>query len=220
MADAVPVIAIDGPSASGKGTVAKRAAERLGFHYLDSGALYRLVGYGALRRGIPLDDEAALADLAAALPARFAGDEIWLGDERVTDRIRAEDMSGAASKVAVLPAVRAALLGRQRAFARPPGLVADGRDMGSVVFPDAVLKIFLTASVEERAQRRYKQLMEKGMYASLADLLQDLERRDARDSARSVAPLRQTDDAELLDTTALTVEQAVDEVLERYRRRS
>lgn len=212
MTDSIPVIAIDGPSASGKGTVAERAARRLGFHYLDSGALYRLVALAAMKRGIPLDDEAALAGLAAALPARFdAG--VHLDGEDVTAAIRTEECSIGASKVAALPAVRAALLQRQRDFRQAPGLVAEGRDMGSVVFPDAAVKVFLTASVEARAQRRYKQLMGKGLAANIDSLSQDLRERDQRDSARSVAPLQKSADATLLDTTSLSVEQAVEEVL-------
>lgn len=217
-ASAVPVIAIDGPSASGKGTVAQRVAASLGFHYLDSGALYRLVGLAAGQAGLPLDDEAALARLAGELPARFEADRIFLENKEVTDEIRTEAMSAAASLVAALPAVRTALLARQRAFRQPPGLVADGRDMGSVVFPDAVLKVFLTASPEVRAERRYKQLMDKGMSANLAALLQELRSRDARDSGRTVAPLLKGADAAELDTTALSVDAAVSKVLAQYQR--
>ncbi|MBI2311220.1 MAG: (d)CMP kinase [Betaproteobacteria bacterium] len=212
----VPVIAIDGPSASGKGTVAQGVAKALGFHFLDSGALYRLVALGAERRGIALDDAAGLAELAAGLPARFEGEDIWLGDERVTDAIRSEACSAGASRVAAVPQVRRALLGRQRAFRQAPGLVADGRDMGSVVFPDALLKVFLTASPEERARRRHKQLMDKGLYATISTLLQDIRARDARDSTRAVAPLQQGADAILLDTTQLTIDQAVEAVLKHY----
>lgn len=212
----VPVIAIDGPSASGKGTVASRVAKRLGFQYLDSGALYRLVALVALERGIPWDDEKTLARVAAGLDVRFDGDEVYLGARRVTDEIRTERVGEGASRVAALPSVRQALLSRQRAFRRPPGLVADGRDMGSVVFPDAKLKVFLTASLEARAQRRYKQLMEKGMSANIQTLLQDIQCRDARDAERSAAPLQKTRDAVLLDTTLLTIDEAVEAVLERY----
>ena len=212
----VPVIAIDGPSASGKGTVAQRVAARLGFHYLDSGALYRVVTFGALQQRMALDDESALARLAASLDARFLGEKIFLNQEDVTDSIRSEAVSAQASEVAALPAVRSALLLRQRAFRQAPGLVADGRDMGSVVFPDAVLKIYLTADAGERARRRYKQLKEKGMDASMTLLLRDIRQRDARDSARAVAPLRKSDDASLLDTTTLTIDAAVEEVLARY----
>ncbi len=213
----VPVIAIDGPSASGKGTVAQRVAKTLGFHFLDSGALYRLLGLAAQRHGVALADEAGLARLAGEIDIRFEGPEIWLDGARVGDELRTEEAGAAASKVAALPMVRAALLAKQHAFRRSPGLVADGRDMGSVVFPDAVLKVFLTASAEARAERRYKQLKEKGLGANMAALLQDIRTRDERDSQRSVAPLQQAPGAGLLDTTDLTIEQAVDEVLARYR---
>ena len=213
---AVPVIAIDGPSASGKGTVAQRVARVLGFHFLDSGAMYRLLGLAAQQRGIALDAESQLAHLAAQIEIRFEGDAIWLDGAKVGDALRSEEAGAAASKVAALPLVRAALLERQRAFRRAPGLVADGRDMGSVVFPDAALKIFLTASAEARAERRYKQLKEKGMDANIAALLQDIRARDERDSQRSASPLQQAPDASLLDTTALNIEQAVAEVLARY----
>jgi 3-phosphoshikimate 1-carboxyvinyltransferase/cytidylate kinase len=212
----VPVIAIDGPSASGKGTVAQRVAEKLGFHYLDSGALYRLVALAALRSGTDLVDEERLSDIAARLDVVFEGAEIRCRNEDVTDAIRAEVCSNAASKIAAYPRVRAALLERQREFRRVPGLVADGRDMGSVVFPEAVLKIFLTASAETRAQRRYKQLMEKGIDANIATLLQDIRERDARDSNRPVAPLQQGANTNLLDTTSLNITEAVDSVLKQY----
>ncbi len=212
----VPVIAIDGPSASGKGTVAARVAQALGFHYLDSGSLYRLTALAAMRAGIGLDDESRVAALAAALPARFVDGEIFLADVLATEAIRQEDCSSGASRVAALPAVRAALLERQRAYRQAPGLVADGRDMGSVVFPDATLKVFLTASAEERARRRHKQLIEKGIAANISTLLQDLQERDARDSARSVAPLQKNADAELLDTTEYSIDQAVQAVLAWY----
>jgi cytidylate kinase len=183
----VPVIAIDGPSASGKGTIAKRVAQALGFHYLESGALYRLVALIALRRG--LTDEPGIAAAAQEMDVEFLGDEILLEDEEVSLHIRHEDVGNHASDVARMPAVRQALLKRQRAFRRAPGLVADGRDMGTVVFPDAPLKIFLTASPEVRAQRRYKQLIEKGIAANLGALSRDLAERDARDANRAVAPL-------------------------------
>ncbi|HEX9179990.1 MAG TPA: (d)CMP kinase [Burkholderiales bacterium] len=212
----VPVIAIDGPSASGKGTVARRVAQRLGFHFLDSGAIYRLAALAALRAGADPGDAAATAALAGKLDIRFEGDEILLGGERVTDAIRAEECGKAASRVAAYPGVRAALLERQRAFRQPPGLVADGRDMASVVFPDAVLKVFLTASPEERAGRRYKQLMGKGIHASMPDLLRDILERDARDSARETAPLQQVCDARPLDTTSLSISQVVDQVVALY----
>lgn len=211
---AAPVIAIDGPSASGKGTVAARVAAVLGFAYLDSGALYRLTALAAQRAGVDWADEVQVAAIAAALDVEFFENEILLAGQLVGDAIRTEEMSAGASKVAALPAVREALLFRQRAFNTKPGLVGDGRDMGSVVFPRAPLKVFLTASAEVRAERRYKQLIEKGLSANLADLLLDLQQRDERDSQRSVAPLRQEHDAKLLDTTGLTIEQAVNQVLE------
>ncbi len=213
----VPVIAIDGPSASGKGTVAQDVARQLGFHYLDSGALYRLVALAALRRGVPLDDEAALGEIAGTMAARFDDGETWLEGERATDAIRGEDCSTAASYVASLPAVRRALLERQRRFRQAPGLVAEGRDMGSVVFPDATLKVFLTASPESRAERRYKQLKDKGIAATLPSLLQDLRERDARDASRSVAPLKQGPDARPLDTTAMSATQAAARIVGWYR---
>jgi 3-phosphoshikimate 1-carboxyvinyltransferase len=214
-----PVIAIDGPSASGKGTVAARVAERLGFHYLDSGALYRLVALAALRAGVSLDDGAALGRIAETLPASFAGGRILLAGEEVDEAIRSEECAAGASKVATFPQVRRALLGRQRAYRRAPGLVAEGRDMGSVVFPDAQLKVFITASAEVRAQRRYNQLIEKGMPANIDTLLQDLRERDARDSARAFAPLQKSADAESLDTTAMTVDEAVERVIGMIRQR-
>jgi 3-phosphoshikimate 1-carboxyvinyltransferase len=213
----VPVIAIDGPSASGKGTVAQRVAQALGYHYLDSGALYRLLALAASRRGVALDDEAALAALALQIDIRFDGADIWLDGVRVGDELRTEQSGNAASKVAALPAVRAALLDKQKAFRQAPGLVADGRDMASVVFPDAALKIFLTASAEARAERRYKQLMEKGISVNIIDLLQEIRLRDERDSQRSVAPLQQAPGASLLETTDLNIEQAVSAVLSQYR---
>jgi 3-phosphoshikimate 1-carboxyvinyltransferase len=208
-----PVIAIDGPSASGKGTVAARVAAALGFAYLDSGALYRLTALAAQRAGIDWSDESGVAAIAATLDVEFSESNILLGGELVGDAIRTEDISSGASQVAALPAVREALLFRQRGFNTAPGLVGDGRDMGSVVFPQAPLKIFLTASPEVRAERRYKQLIEKGLSANLPNLLLDLKLRDERDSQRSVAPLRQETDAKLLDTTALTIDQAVRQVL-------
>ncbi len=209
----VPVIAIDGPSASGKGTVAARVAAALGWHYLDSGALYRLTALAAQRAGVSWSDEAGVAAIAAGLDVVFGEDSILLAGEEVGDAIRQEEISSGASQVAALPAVRAALLFRQRAFRQAPGLVADGRDMASVVFPDAQSKVFLTASVEIRAERRYKQLIEKGIAANILPLLLDLRARDERDSQRSVAPLQQSEGAKLLDTTDLTIEQAVNQVL-------
>ncbi len=211
---AVPLIAIDGPSASGKGTVARQVAQRLGFHYLDSGALYRLVALAAMRQGFATEDAGALGRLAQSLPVEFHGDNIHLGGEDVTEAIRAEEVSATASRIAAIPEVRQGLIPRQRAFRRPPGLVADGRDMGTVVFPDAVLKVFLTASAEERALRRYKQLIDKGFDANLATLLQEISQRDARDSARSVAPLQKSADAQVLDTTGLSIEEAVAQVIQ------
>jgi 3-phosphoshikimate 1-carboxyvinyltransferase len=213
---AVPVIAIDGPSASGKGTVAQRVAEKLGYHYLDSGALYRLLAVAAQRDGIAISDEEKLAMLAASMDVRFESEQIWLDGVLLGDELRSEECAANASKVAALPKVRAALLNKQHAFRRAPGLVADGRDMASVVFPDSALKIFLTASALARAERRYKQLKEKGMSGNIAALLLDIQARDERDSQRSVAPLQQATDAILLDTTALKIEQAVENVLIAY----
>ena len=215
----VPVIAIDGPSASGKGTISERVAEALGFHYLDSGALYRLVALAALQEGLELDAEAALARLARHLDARFGGGKIILNNHDVTDDIRSEICGMGASKVATLPGVRQALLSRQQAFREAPGLVAEGRDMGTVVFPDAALKLFLTASAEVRAERRYKQLKEKGINANIRTLLQELRERDQRDSARSVAPLQKAVDARELDSSGLGIEEIVRQVLDWYRQK-
>jgi cytidylate kinase len=214
----VPVIAIDGPSASGKGTIAKRVAQALGYHYLESGALYRLVALLALRKG--LDGEAALAEAAEAMDVRFLGDAIILENQDVNEQIRHEDVGNRASEVARMPAVRQALLKRQRAFRKPPGLVADGRDMATVVFPDAELKIFLTASPEIRAERRYKQLIEKGISANLRALSRDLQERDARDANRAVAPLVPAPDSQVLDSSALSVEAVVEQILRRYGERN
>ena len=210
----VPVVAIDGPSASGKGTIAKRVAEALGFHYLESGALYRLVALLALRRST--NDEAALAQEAENMDLVFQGDEILLEDEEVSHHIRHEAVGNRASEVARMPAVRQALLTRQRAFRQPPGLVADGRDMGTIVFPDAALKIFLTASPEIRAQRRYKQLIEKGISANLRALSRDLAERDARDANRAVAPLVPAPDSQVLDSSGLSIDEVVDRILKLY----
>jgi cytidylate kinase len=204
----VPVIAIDGPSASGKGTVASRVAAALGFHYLESGALYRLValaGGGAPER------------TAAGMDIEFLDQKVFLNKQDVTDDLRSEAIGEQASEIARLPAVRSALLERQRGFRRPPGLVADGRDMGTVVFPDAVLKVFLTASVATRAQRRHKQLIDKGNHATLAALSSALVERDKRDAAREVAPLKPAADAVSLDSSAMTIDEVVDQVLKRYR---
>lgn len=219
VASKVPVIAIDGPSGSGKGTIAHRIAARLGFHVLDSGALYRLLGAAAERHGVAMDNEAALEVIAAHLDVQFLTDgegdaRILLEGEDVTDQIRTEAAGRLASQVAALPAVRQALLARQQAFAERPGLVADGRDMGTVVFPHAELKVFLTASAQARAERRYRQLLDKGFDANLRDLVDDLEARDARDMNRSVAPLRPADDAIILDSTDLGIDAVVQAVLE------
>lgn len=217
----VPVIAIDGPSASGKGTVAAKVAAALGYHYLDSGALYRLVTLAALRTpGVDPDDEEALARIAGSMQVEFGEGVVKLSGADVTQALRTEDVSGLASKVAARPSVRGALLERQRSFRRPPGLVADGRDMGSIVFPDAPLKVFLTADVATRAQRRYKQLKEKEMYAKMPDVVEELRRRDARDSNRPVAPLRHYPDATFLDTTGLSVDEAVQKVLDWWREKA
>jgi cytidylate kinase len=214
----IPVIAIDGPTASGKGTVAHKVADRLGFHLLDSGALYRLTALSAMRRGTDLTDEHALAKLAEHLPATFTGGEILLANEKVGQAIRAEEVGNLASKIAAFPSVRQALFGLQLGFRKAPGLVADGRDMGTVIFPGAKLKVFLTASVAARAQRRYKQLIDKGFSASMDDLLADLQARDDRDTNRAIAPLVPAEGAHLLDTSNMTADEAVEEVLKWYAR--
>ncbi|MBC7415144.1 MAG: (d)CMP kinase [Herminiimonas sp.] len=208
-----PVIAIDGPTASGKGTVAQQVARVLGFHYLDSGALYRLTALSALKKHMSLADEHGLAKLAAELPCRFEGEHVFLAHEDVSLSIRAEEIGNAASRIASLPAVRQALYGLQLRFRDAPGLVADGRDMGTVVFPHAPLKVFLTASVDARAQRRHKQLIDKGFSANMEDLRNALSERDARDANRPIAPLKPAEDAHLLDTSEMTAEQAVEQVL-------
>jgi cytidylate kinase len=214
----VPVIAIDGPSASGKGTIAKRVADELGYHYLESGALYRLIALVSLGEGIL--DERALAKVAANMDAGFLKDRIFLNKQDVTEIIRAEECSMRASEVAKLPLVRTALLKRQRAFRELPGLVADGRDMGTVVFPDATLKVFLTASPEVRAERRYKQLIEKGMDANLRALSRDLKERDARDANRAIAPLVPAADSQVVDSTALSIDEVVARILDLHRERT
>ncbi|HCE39232.1 MAG: cytidylate kinase [Alcanivorax sp.] len=220
----IPVITIDGPVSSGKGTVARRVAARLGWHLLDSGALYRVLGLHTERRGVPLDDEMRLVDLAEQLPVEFregAGDTaVILDGEDVGEIIREERVGELASQVAVLQPVRDALFARQRAFAQRPGLVADGRDMGTVVFRDAPLKVFLTASAEERARRRYAQLKEKGFGANLATLIEDIRTRDERDMQRAVAPLKPAPDAVEIDSTELNVEQVVDRILDEAGARS
>ncbi len=204
----IPVICVDGPTASGKGTLAALAAHRLGYHYLDSGALYRVTAFAASRAGISLDDGPAVAALAATLPLRFVSDQVFLAGEDVSDAIRTEDAGLAASRVSVHPTVRLALLGLQHSFRQLPGLVADGRDMGTVVFPDAVLKVFLTAGVHQRAERRHKQLISKGISTTLAQIEQDLMARDLRDSSRQSAPLKPADDAKLLDNSELSIEKS------------
>ena len=216
---AISVIAIDGPTASGKGTVAHQVANRLGFHYLDSGALYRLTALSALRRGTDLADEHALAKVAEHMHVHFDGAEVMLANDNVSAAIRAEEVGNLASKIAALPAVRQALFALQLGFRRAPGLVADGRDMGTVIFPHARLKVFLTASTEARAQRRYKQLIDKGISATMEDLLSDLKARDDRDTHRSIAPLRPAEGAHILDTSNMTAEQAIEEVLSLYAHR-
>jgi len=215
---AIPVIAIDGPSGSGKGTIAREVAAALGWHLLDSGALYRLLALAANRRGISLDDSAALAGLAIELDVRFGvdasgGELIWLDGDPVSSELRTEEAGKGASTVAALQPVRDALLTLQRSFRKAPGLVADGRDMGTHVFPDAGLKVFLTASAEERALRRHKQLNDKGIDVSLAALSRDIEDRDRRDSERSVAPLRPAEDARILDSSGKSIETVVNTVL-------
>ncbi|MCC6301468.1 MAG: (d)CMP kinase [Gammaproteobacteria bacterium] len=222
--DKPPIITVDGPGGVGKGTVSRILAARLGWHLLDSGALYRLVGLSALKRGIALDDEAAVAGLAIRLDAEFTGNSgdntvIMLDHVDVSDEIRTEGVGNAASRVAVLPAVRQALLERQRRFRLPPGLVADGRDMGTVVFPDARLKVFLRASREERAARRYKQLKDKGIDVSLDALLREIEERDLRDSSRRVAPMRPAEGAVIIDTTHMGIDEVVDGILRAWKER-
>ena len=221
----VPIITVDGPSGSGKGTICRLLAEKLGWKLLDSGALYRLTALAAAHHGVAMTDKEALVVLAAHLDIRFniIGDkeevQIILEGEEVTQAIRTEAVGNDASKVAAIPDVRTALLERQRAFAERPGLVADGRDMGTVVFPNAPLKIYLDASVEERANRRYNQLINKGLSASLENILADLQERDARDMNRSVAPLKAADDAIILDSTSMTIEAVLGAILEEARHR-
>ena len=212
----VPVLTIDGPSGSGKGTLAQRMAERLGWHYLDSGAIYRVLAQAAIKHAIDLSDEAALAALASELKVQFqltsSQLQVMLEGDDVSLLIRSEQAGNAASKVAALPAVRAALLQRQRDFRQAPGLVTDGRDMGTIVFPDAPFKVFLTASAEVRAERRYKQLKEKGIDSNLSDLVAEISERDERDTQRQVAPLRPAADAVVLDSTLLGIEAVLEKV--------
>jgi cytidylate kinase len=210
----IPVITIDGPTASGKGTVAHKVADHLGFHLLDSGALYRLTALQAIRRNTDLADEHALAKLAEHLHISFTGEAVFLSHENVTDDIRQENVGNTASKIAAFPAVRQALFGLQLGFRKAPGLVADGRDMGTVIFPNAQMKVFLTASVEARAERRYKQLIAKGFSANMEDLLMDLKARDDRDTNRAIAPLVPAEGAHVLDTSFMTVDEAVTQVLQ------
>ncbi len=207
------IITIDGPSGSGKGTVAGLLAQRLGWRILDSGALYRLVGEAAREAGIDFNNEEEVADIARKLDANFEGDKIFLGERDVTNVIRSETAGNNASKVAAIPRVREALLQWQRGYACEPGLVADGRDMGTVVFPEAQLKIFLDASPEERAKRRYKQLIEKGLPANLASLTAEIRERDERDRSRSVAPLRPAEDAIVIDSTNLGIDEVLTEIM-------
>ena len=211
-----PVIAIDGPTASGKGTVAMLVAKRLSFHYLDSGALYRIVALASQKLGIEASNGPEMGLLIPKLLISFKGDQIFLDNEDVTESIRTESIGLRASTLAAHPEVRTALVGLQRSFRQSPGLVADGRDMASVIFPDAVLKIFLTATAQARAERRYKQLIAKGISVKLANLLQDLQERDARDSSRGTAPLRVADGAKVLETSDLSVDQALNSVLDWY----
>ena len=212
----IPVITIDGPTASGKGTVASRVADALAYAFLDSGALYRLTALSAQQAGVDLAEEAVVAKLAAGLDVRFAGEQILLSGKDVGDAIRDEAVGNAASKIATLPAVRQALVDLQHSFLKTPGLVADGRDMGTVIFPQATLKVFLTASVEARAERRYKQLIGKGFPANMAALLQDLRERDERDTNRAVAPLKPAEGAHVLETSSMTIDAAVAQVLAWY----
>ncbi len=213
----IPVITVDGPTASGKGTVAQRVAETLGFHYLDSGALYRLAALAAIDARVDMNDEAKVAAHAANLDIRFVGGCVFLAGRDVSNQIRAEAVGNHASRIAVMPALRAALLKRQHDFRQPPGLVADGRDMGTVVFPNAKVKIFLTASVEKRAERRSKQLIGKGFSFNMSSLLLDLRQRDERDSGRESAPLKAAPDALLIDSSNLSVDQVVASIVSRYR---
>jgi len=213
----VPVITVDGPGGSGKGTVTTRLASYLGWHFLDSGALYRLTALSVMKRQVSLNNETALGELAADLDIRFETNGIevisWLDGENVSDRLRNEETGVLASKIAVIPAVRTALTGRQRRFRQPPGLVADGRDMGTVIFPDAKLKVFLTASAEIRAQRRYKQLKDKGESVNLTRLFKEIKARDLRDQSRKVAPLRPAENAVIIDSTELSIDEVFNRIV-------
>ena len=218
MSAIIPVITIDGPTASGKGTVAQRVASALGWGVLDSGALYRLTALAVQQQAIDPDNESAVADVAATLDVQFRPEQILLGGQEVSELIRQEHVGNLASRLAPNPKLRAALLSRQRAFRLAPGLVADGRDMGTIVFPDAQVKIFLVADVQARAQRRAKQLIEKGISANLEDLLADMRVRDARDTQRSVAPLIAAKDAHVVDSSTLTIDQTVQSILDLWSR--
>jgi cytidylate kinase len=223
VSETAPIVTIDGPSSSGKGTISRIVAARVGWHLLDSGALYRLVALGGILRGLDPDDVEQHVSIARTMRVEFGGtggeERVLLNGQDVTRRIRTEEAGAGASRVAAWPAVRAALLDRQRAFARAPGLVADGRDMGTVIFPEARLKVFLTASAEERAKRRHNQLIEKGSAASLAALSREIAERDLRDSTRQVAPLRPAPDAQLLDSTGLSIDAVVERVISLGRER-
>jgi len=213
----VPVIAVDGPGGSGKGTITTRLANHLGWHFLDSGALYRLTALAVMKQQLPLENEAALGEAAARLDIRFetSGSEVraLLDEQDVSDQLRKEETGVLASRIAAIPAVRAALTSRQRRFRQPPGLVADGRDMGTVIFPDAMIKIFLTASAEIRAERRYKQLKDKGESVNLTRLFREIKARDLRDQSRSIAPLRPAEDAVIIDSTELTIDEVFSQIV-------